>query len=69
MPKAGRTATGRFKKTKGKNKVAQATGRKGHRISCRKTDAGNRLADPVWVDLPERGKDRPVVDPQRACLE
>jgi len=37
MPKAGLPASGRFKKTKGKNKVAQAAGRKGHRISCRKT--------------------------------
>ena len=35
---AGRTKTGRFKKVKrGKNRVAQAAGRKGHRKSCRRS--------------------------------
>jgi hypothetical protein len=34
--KAGRTASGRFKKTKGKNMAANRLGKKGHRKSCRK---------------------------------
>lgn len=33
---AGRTKRGRFKKMKGKNTVAAAAGRKGHKASCRK---------------------------------